>query len=162
LIELLVVIAIIGVLATIIVSALGDARDRANRAKFKATMRSFQTALEFYNIDNGYYPYRTTDDFSWSTWASWTTSFRNWDEFRTEMGPYIDMDGFQEVFTNIGEFHQVYMRNDRDCQGVLFSSNEGQGYRLFFSLSRYGNEPIEPYYFQTSGHWHNHCIDSNG
>jgi len=56
LIELLVVIAIIGVLASIALSSLSEARQRAREAKYIATIKQIETALELYNLDNGQYP----------------------------------------------------------------------------------------------------------
>lgn len=52
LIELLVVIAIIGVLATIVMTSLSEARTRANVASIQSTLRSFQTAAAIYSLDN--------------------------------------------------------------------------------------------------------------
>ena len=51
LIELLVVVAIIGVLATIIVSSLGQARDRAQRANALVELRSLRDALFVMELD---------------------------------------------------------------------------------------------------------------
>jgi prepilin-type N-terminal cleavage/methylation domain-containing protein len=56
LIELLVVIAIIGVLATVVLSSLNTARARARDAKRLSEMKSLETALELYYLDNGRYP----------------------------------------------------------------------------------------------------------
>ncbi|MEI7452136.1 MAG: FISUMP domain-containing protein [Candidatus Falkowbacteria bacterium] len=56
LIELLVVIAIIGLLATIAVVALNNARSKARDAKRVADVKQMQTALDLYYNDKGYYP----------------------------------------------------------------------------------------------------------
>ncbi|MFA7702736.1 MAG: FISUMP domain-containing protein, partial [Patescibacteria group bacterium] len=56
LIELLVVIAIIGVLATVSVIALSNARSKSRDAKRVGNMKQVQTALELFFNDNGRYP----------------------------------------------------------------------------------------------------------
>ena len=57
LIELLVVIAIIGILAVVILAALGQARKSANDAKKAETTRNVMTAIETYmSANNGTYP----------------------------------------------------------------------------------------------------------
>ena len=56
LIELLVVIAIIGILSTLSVVALGNARQKARDAKRIADIKQIQTALELYYNDNSSYP----------------------------------------------------------------------------------------------------------
>jgi type II secretion system protein G len=53
LIELLVVVAIIGILATVVLSSLSSARERARDAKRLADVKTIQTALEMYANDNG-------------------------------------------------------------------------------------------------------------
>ena len=52
LIELLVVVAIIGVLSTIVISSLGEAREKAREAKALSEMRSIYTAFQTYLLDN--------------------------------------------------------------------------------------------------------------
>ncbi len=56
LIELLVVIAIIGLLSTLAVVALGQARVKARDSKRLSDLKQLQTALELYYTDNNAYP----------------------------------------------------------------------------------------------------------
>jgi general secretion pathway protein G len=56
LIEIMVVILILGLLATIVVQSLRGATDKAKRVKAQADLHEFQTALDRYYLDNGYYP----------------------------------------------------------------------------------------------------------
>lgn len=56
LIELLVVIAIIGVLSTLAIVALGNARLKSRDSKRMADLKQISTALELYYSDNGCYP----------------------------------------------------------------------------------------------------------
>ena len=53
LIELLVVVAIIGILATVVLTSLSNARERARDAKRLNDVKTIQTALEMYANDNG-------------------------------------------------------------------------------------------------------------
>lgn len=56
LIELLVVIAIIGLLSTLAVVALGQARVKARDSKRLADLKQLQTSLELYYTDKNAYP----------------------------------------------------------------------------------------------------------
>jgi prepilin-type N-terminal cleavage/methylation domain-containing protein len=60
LIELLVVVAIIGLLATLSIVALNNARARARDARRVADIKQIQTALELYYNDLGSYPASVT------------------------------------------------------------------------------------------------------
>jgi general secretion pathway protein G len=56
LIELLIVIAIIGVLSSIVISALNSSRDKARIAKVQLELKQFQNALYLYYNTNNTFP----------------------------------------------------------------------------------------------------------
>jgi prepilin-type N-terminal cleavage/methylation domain-containing protein len=56
LVELLVVIAIIGLLSTVAIVAMGNARIKARDMRRIADLKQIQTALALYYEDNGFYP----------------------------------------------------------------------------------------------------------
>lgn len=60
LVELLVVISIIGLLSTLAVVALNQARVRARDSKRLSDIKQIQTALELYYADQGVYPVEAT------------------------------------------------------------------------------------------------------
>ena len=64
LIELLVVVAIIGVLATVVLSSLGSARNKAKDVKIKSLMSQMRNQAELFSLDYG--SYRGTDMDGWS------------------------------------------------------------------------------------------------
>jgi len=57
LIEILVVISIIAVLASIIISSLGESRQRATEVADKEAVRQVKLAMELYALDHGDYPW---------------------------------------------------------------------------------------------------------
>lgn len=92
LIELLVVVAIIGVLATVVLSSLSAARSRSRDAKRIATMRSLESALELYYLDNNQYP-RMLDANGLYSSALWTYGHNDrWLSLSTILSPYITFD----------------------------------------------------------------------
>ena len=56
LIELLIVIVILGILATIVVFAVGGITDTGTSASCKADKKTLETAVEAYRAQNGAYP----------------------------------------------------------------------------------------------------------
>lgn len=58
LIELLVVIAIIGILASVILSSLADARESARIASVQAQLKSIHNAMEILYLHTGLYPHK--------------------------------------------------------------------------------------------------------
>lgn len=80
LIELLVVIAIIGVLSSVVLASLNQARIKARDTSRISQLAEIRKALELYYLDYGYYPasncgwdcngYRYSYDSSWNTLAS--------------------------------------------------------------------------------------------
>jgi len=69
LIELLVVIAIIGILGTLSIIALNNARAKSRDAKRIADVKQMQTALELYFNDAQAYPASITDGITYSDTA---------------------------------------------------------------------------------------------
>ena len=56
LIELLVVISIIGLLSSIVLSSINEARNKAKYTALVQNIYELQKAVEIYKLDNGYYP----------------------------------------------------------------------------------------------------------
>ncbi len=56
LIELMIVIVIIGILATLVVPRFMDKPEEARRTKAKLDIKTIESALKLYKIDNGVYP----------------------------------------------------------------------------------------------------------
>lgn len=88
LIELLVVVAIIGILATVVLSSLNSARSKARDAKREQDIKTIQTALEIYYLENGYYP---------TTTLSHSYNVNKWTELQAELGVTLPQDPLGET-----------------------------------------------------------------
>lgn len=56
LIELMIVIVIVGILATLLIPRIMERPEEARRIKAKADIRTIESALKLYRLDNGMYP----------------------------------------------------------------------------------------------------------
>jgi type II secretion system protein G len=83
LIELLVVIAIIGILASVVLSALNGARLKARDAKRAHDLREIQKALVMYYDDHGSYPTGYISTCSNNANTGWPIDFKN------ALAPYL-------------------------------------------------------------------------
>jgi prepilin-type N-terminal cleavage/methylation domain-containing protein len=89
LIELLVVIAIIGLLSSIILAGLTNARVQARDTKRISDFRQIKIALEEYYQDHGYYP---ASDCGWNC-NGYRYSFTpaSWNALAADLAPYISL-----------------------------------------------------------------------
>ncbi|MFA6392566.1 MAG: prepilin-type N-terminal cleavage/methylation domain-containing protein [Candidatus Paceibacterota bacterium] len=82
LIELLVVIAIIGILSTVVLSFLHEAKIKANDSRRKSDFRQMSIALELYYDTHGGYPATGTTSAISGTYANtnpaWDTGLNSW------------------------------------------------------------------------------------
>lgn len=97
LIELLVVIAIIGILATVVISALGDSRARARNSKIISELGQLRNIAELSLLDNGDYASVCTES------------------------------GYQEIETSIEAADGVVTCVDRDNSWAVSSTFPGGG-----------------------------------
>ncbi len=187
LIELLVVIAIIGVLTTIVVSELSQAREKAKIARMTQEIRSFQNALELYYADNGEYPFH--GDSAHNYYIITPTNTANglyYDDLRTKMEPYFNLDEMFDDLPNSfqGSFVFSPVYNPSSCPNQAPGGNL-QTYAFTFTtfeqeldpytggsyITSFNNSPIiDAYYvnstYSSSGHFgsyyrHNHCASLN-
>ena len=86
LIELLVVIAIIGLLASIVLVSLNDARMKARDARRVADLGQIRVALELFFDSNGYYP---QSNCGWDCNGYRESFTSSWDLLAADLAPYI-------------------------------------------------------------------------
>lgn len=87
LIELLVVIAIIGVLSSVALASLNQARIKARDTLRISQLGEIRKALELYYLDRGYYP---PSSCGWDcNGYRYSYDATSWGALRTELAPYI-------------------------------------------------------------------------
>ena len=75
LIELLVVIAIIAILASMLLPALNQARERAKTANCVGNLKQISSGLAQYDSDTGFYPAAQIKGSDWSGWRYWLAPY---------------------------------------------------------------------------------------
>ena len=137
LIELLVVVAIIGILASVVMSAVNSARSKARDAVRISDIKQIQSALERYYIDNGAYPIR-----------GWTHSNNSsaWSAFGSSLSPYINelpVDPLNEDTTDNGHGPSAYYGDSIYSYYANGYGGPGKWYMIVFNLEN--NNLIETY-----------------
>ena len=89
LIELVVVVAIIGILSSVVMGNLGNARKKARDAGRLSYVRQVQTALEMYYNDNFFYPKR---DYAYTS-STACGGNPSWCSLATDLAPYMNIYG---------------------------------------------------------------------
>jgi general secretion pathway protein G len=127
LIELLVVVAIIGILATVVLSSLSSARERARDAKRLSDMKTIYTALVQYELDNGSVPRpssyleNNTGGFDNSNEGGFLTFLNDGGYLSTPIVDPINIDNNANGIIDSGDYFYQY---------TCYPSGGGQGIRL--------------------------------
>ncbi len=120
LIELLVVIAIIGLLASIVMASLNSAKAKARDTERVSDLRTFQKALEIYNIDTGSYPVVHGNGNWEGPCASWVVTGKT---MLSELVP--------KYMPSIPNDPEMSAANNQNCYLYLSTSNtSGTDYKL--------------------------------
>jgi len=101
LIELMVVISIIGLLSSIVLASLNDAREKAQKSLLAQNFKQLQLAIETYKSNTGHYPYEgETDPNNMAGGLNITRFGGSW-----SMWPFVDTltPGFSTGLTDRGE-----------------------------------------------------------
>lgn len=160
LIELLVVVAIIGILATVVLSSLGQARQKAKQKKWLASINSLRQAVELHHIETGSYPS------SFEYYPSNTGYDGGRNRFKNQMDSYFNLDSFILNFPKgVTSFiyYGVYTTEPSGgsaarCPGQD-PANPGQTYAITFDTQGIGN--IAPkWQHSTSGVYNLYCVHS--
>ena len=101
LIELLVVIAIVGVLATMVMVALGNARKKARDARRQSDMKQVATALDMYYDDQDPVSYPEQSGYDYSA---------NYDSLGTLLADHIDLP--TDPLNSEPDYVYKYFRDD--------------------------------------------------
>lgn len=128
LIELLVVIAIIGILASIVLTSLGTARQKARDARRLSDLHQIKVALEMYATSNGRYPGST------NTWYYIHDNNYNYTacDSTKSLGLYIaNVCNFKDPSGN-GYVYTIYANGTYKIGSAFeLASNQGPGFTYF-------------------------------
>ena len=130
LIELLVVIAIIGLLATLAVVSLNNARQKSRDAKRVSDIRQIQTALDLYFLDQNSYPVETTATGLGST----ETCLDNGGFKASGCSGTIYMGSIPKDPSSTGTLCTGVTTSDSAGCDYAYSSASGSDYKIYFYL----------------------------
>lgn len=134
LIELLVVIAIIGILSSVVLVSLQQARLKSQTTAYREYTKEVMKALELYKAENGSYPYEGVDDY---------TDYLLSDLIAGPLAPYLSSYTIPSGLQISGEI-QYQSRISAGLANSRYSCNR--------PLDEYTQRAIEPYllYVQSS------------
>jgi len=136
LIELIVVMSIIGVLATLIINNLNDARARARDTKRKQDLNQLKTAIRLYYNDNQSYPNDAFGRYLPYCGGTGTDNCQQGDQFSVDTTTYMNqLPEYQYDQTESGENFvlKVILENPSDpnietsqasCPGYTYADTE--------------------------------------
>lgn len=133
LVELLVVIAIIGLLSSVVLVSLDNARKKARDAKRKSELKQMKAPLEHYYNDNGEYPPETYCDSSRGACGhSCPCSGNSWDTNSSFYKAFVGNDyvsTLPEDPLNNSNYYYSYESSNDGNQGYYFRARlETGGY----------------------------------
>ena len=142
LIELLVVVAIIGLLSSVVMTALGSAKSRGRDTKRIADIKEVLKALELYYSDNGRYPLDAGTLSSFSSGGVFAPIISNYlDPLPVDpLGESWVTGGYQYIRGNGSSSYGIRVRFETMNQdGIIFdSAGNGYGWCLTGSNVWYG------------------------
>ena len=137
LIELLVVIAIIGVLSTVVLSQLNEARAKTRDARRISDLKNIQIALELYRDANGAYPLNTAMTSGMSVFVI------RWNTISSALSPYINLPkdpvNTTLLSSSLWPHPNPTVSNSNDRK-YFYNSNNGLTYDLVTNLET--NHPL--------------------
>lgn len=147
LIELLVVISIIGLLSSIVMASLSNAKMKARDARRIQDLKQIQIALEMYRNTNGKYPIVNVV----SGQPKWVFSYNNWSgsggtpKLQDELRPYINqlpkdpINSSGDPWNNSEAYNYAYISGE--SHNPNYKCFDGSCYDLVAKLE----DPSSPY-----------------
>jgi prepilin-type N-terminal cleavage/methylation domain-containing protein len=118
LIELLITVAIIGILASVILVALSNARAKARDAKRIAEIEMIDKAFEAYAANHGHYPDPTSDPAISDAWHRMGNASYAINDLLIAEGFFENIDDIPNDPSYDGSSYYYYYDNNHSCENV--------------------------------------------